>query len=259
MNIIMLNPAKQNSVTDDIVRQIERAIVNHRLSPGDRIQTERELQKTFQASRGAVREALSILRQKGLIETRRGGKGGAYVKQVGVDQVSEGLAFLIKYRKVDFQELAEFRVALEGLAAGLAAERAAAVDIACFQDTLAEMGNNMELGEARLHEFYACERKMHEQLAKMSGNTLIEWTLKTIHMNLDAYAELHMWDQNGPWQLYSEWVEILKAINNREGVMVTSLVRSHVVRSNQILIEGARRRGMSDKELRKLILREAGT
>ncbi len=251
----MLVPAKQNSVTEDIARQIERAIVSHRLSPGDRIQTERELQKTFQASRGAVREALSILRQKGLIEIRRGGKGGAYVKQVGVDQVSEGLAFLIKYRKVDFQELAEFRVALEGLAAGLAVERAAPEDLAELKSLLGELDRNRAKGEARLVEFYAVERKMHELLAKMSGNTLIEWTLKTIHMNLDAYAELHFWEEDGPRQLYGEWSGIVTALENREGVMVTSLVRSHVVRSNQVLQEGARRLGLTVKDLGRLILK----
>ncbi len=251
----MLVPVKQNRVTEDIVRQIERAIVSHRLTPGDRIQTERELQKTFQASRGAVREALSILRQKGMIEIRRGGKGGAYVKQVGIDQVSEGLAFLIKYRKVAFQELAEFRVALEGLAAGLAVERAAPEDIAGLKSLLEEMKLNMEAGEASLMEFYSCERKMHELLAKMSGNTLIEWTLQTIHLNLDAYAELHLWEKNGPRQLYGEWSEIVKAIQNGEGVMVTSLVRSHVVRSNQVLKEGARRFGLSSKDLGRMILK----
>ena len=255
MNIIMLVPAKQNSVTEDIVRQIERTIVSHRLDPGDRIQTERELQKTFQASRGAVREALSILRQKGLIEIRRGGKGGAYVKQVGIDQVSEGLAFLIKYRKVSFQELAEFRLALEGLAGGLAVERAVPQDITEMKAVLEEMARNMEAGADCLKEFYACERRMHELLARMSGNTLIQWTLQTIHMNLDAYAELHLWEKEGPSKLYSEWFEIVKAIQNGEGVMVTSLVRSHLVRSNQVLQEGARRFGLSPKDLNRLILK----
>jgi GntR family transcriptional regulator, transcriptional repressor for pyruvate dehydrogenase complex len=254
----MFTPVKQNNVTEGIVQQVEQAIVSHRLNPGDRLLTERGLHEIFEASRGAVREALSILRQKGLIEIRRGGKGGAYVKQVGVDQVSEGLAFLIKYRMADFQELAEFRVSLEGLAAGLAAERATPEDIGAMKSTLEEMTQYMEAGEARLDEFYGLEKKMHEFLATMSRNTLIQWTLMTLHMNMGGYTQLYFWDNNGAQQLCRDWSEIVKAIESREGVMVTALVKSHIVRSNQVLKEGAQRLGLTSKELGRLILKGSG-
>ncbi len=252
---MILNPAKQSRITENMVHQIEQAIIHHRLKPCERIQTERELQNTFQVSRGAVREALSILRQKGLIETRRGGKGGTFVKKVGVDHASEGLAFLIKYRQIAFQELAEFREAVEGLAAMLAVERAAPEDIDELKEVLKEMGAYLKEGGANGGGFYKCERKMHEILAKMSGNTVIEWILKTIHMNLDAYAELIFWDENGPREFYNDWSEIVKAIENGQGVMINSLIRSHIIRSNQSLKEGARRLGLKTQDISKYIFR----
>ena len=142
--ITMLKPAKQKRIAEDIARQLEQAIINHRLKPGDKIQTEREMQKTFQSSRGTIREALGLLRQKGLIETRRGIQGGAYVKAIGVEHASEGLAFLIKYRKVSFQQLAEFREAVESLAASLSVERVTPKDIEELKFLLKEMASCIE-------------------------------------------------------------------------------------------------------------------
>ena len=254
--MMIINPVKHNCVTDDIVHRIESAIVNHRLKPGERLQTERELQDTMRASRGAVREALSILRQKGLIETRRGGKGGAYVKKIGVEHVSEGLAFLIKYRGVDLQELAEFRINLEGLAAGLAAERATSQDMAAMKSILDDMDRRMGKGEESLLEFYAIEMEMHQLLAEMSGNTLVEWSLKTIHLNLAACTELYLWDKNGPENHRRDWDEVAEAIQRQKGIKARSLIESHILRSNRVLAEGARRLGLIGGELGGVMFKE---
>ena len=252
---MIFKPAKQSGVTDDIVRQIEQSIVTHRLKPGDKIQTEREMQNTFQASRGTVREALSVLRQKGLIEIRRGGKGGIFIKKVGIDHVIDGLALLIKYRRVAFGELFEFREAVEELAGSLAVERASSEDIEELQIVLNEMKTHFKKDNVRWNEFYQCERKMHEILARISGNTIIEIILKTIHINLDAYAELVFWDDRGPQDAFNDWCEIVKAIKARQGVRVKSLISSHIVKSNQALEEGARRSGIITKNLREFVLR----
>jgi len=150
----MFTPAKQGRVSQEIVDQVERAIISQRLKPGDRLPTERELQEKLQTSRGTVREALGILKHKGLVEIRRGGKGGAYVREVGVDQVSESLAFLIKHRRVSFKELAEFRICAEGTAAGLACERATPEEIEDFNEALARGEEILNVENPDLEQFY---------------------------------------------------------------------------------------------------------
>lgn len=56
--------------------QIEAAILDKVFKAGDRLPSERELQEAFQTSRGSVREALRTLRQKGLLDAKKGAKGG---------------------------------------------------------------------------------------------------------------------------------------------------------------------------------------
>ena len=240
----MFTPAKQGRVSEEIVEQIEQAIISKRLKTGDRLPTERQLQEAFKTSRGTIREALGILKHKGLVEIKRGGKGGAYVLELSVDQVSESLAFLIKHRRVSFKELAEFRISAEGTAAGLAAERATPQEIEELKAALSEGDLYLQADPPDLEQFYRWEREMHQRLAKLSKNSIIQWVMRTIHLNLDAYVDLAYWDHMAPEEAMGEWREICEAIENGEAFRVSALVRSHLIRYNRILKEGAKIKGL---------------
>jgi len=54
---------------EQIVQQIEESIHEGRLKVGDQLPTERELAQQFGVSRTAVREAVKILTEKGLVES----------------------------------------------------------------------------------------------------------------------------------------------------------------------------------------------
>ena len=250
----MFTPARQGRVSEDIVDQIEHAIISKRLRTGDRLPTERQLQEAFQTSRGTVREALGILKHKGLVDIKRGGKGGAYVQEMSVDQVSESLAFLIKHRRVSFKELAEFRISAEGTAAGLAAERATPQEITELKNALAEGNRYLKEEPPDLESFYRWEREMHQCLAKLSKNTIIQWVMRTIHLNLDAYVDLAYWDQMAPDEAMAEWREICESIEKGEAFQVSALVRSHLIRYNRILKEGAKIKGLLSSEEDDLFL-----
>ena len=68
----MYTPVQSIKVFEQIADQIEKRILNGELRSGDRLPTERDLAEQFHASRTAVREAMKILAQKGLVEMRPG-------------------------------------------------------------------------------------------------------------------------------------------------------------------------------------------
>ena len=72
----MFRAAKQSRIFQDIVDQIQEAILDGRFKAGDMLPSERELKEMFQTSRGTLREALRVLEQKGLIEIKLGVGGG---------------------------------------------------------------------------------------------------------------------------------------------------------------------------------------
>src|SRR6185369_12119028 len=96
----MFHKVKQNRVFQDVVEQIQEAIVSGKLAAGSLLPAERELKERFEVSRGTLREALRVLEQKGLIQIKTGVSGGPIVKGVGTEQMSESLAPLIRYQKV---------------------------------------------------------------------------------------------------------------------------------------------------------------
>ncbi len=57
---------------EQIVQQIEEAIVTGALKTGDRLPPERDLAQTFGVNRAAVRKAVKALREKGLVEAFSG-------------------------------------------------------------------------------------------------------------------------------------------------------------------------------------------
>ncbi|MCP4669772.1 MAG: FadR family transcriptional regulator, partial [Desulfobacula sp.] len=110
----MFKKAKQNRVFQDVVDQIQNAILNGELAPGSKLPPERALKDMFDTSRGTLREALRVLEQKGLIEIKLGVAGGAIVKRIDTEPIAESLALLIRSGKVSLKHLSEFRILIEG-------------------------------------------------------------------------------------------------------------------------------------------------
>ena len=65
-------PVKQRRAFEDIIVQVENAILEGRLRVGDRLPPERELAEIFNVSRASVREALRVLEAFGVLSARRG-------------------------------------------------------------------------------------------------------------------------------------------------------------------------------------------
>ena len=63
---------EQRRTFEQILLQIEEAIISGGLKPGDRLPPERDLAQTFGVSRASVREALRVLEMFGVIVARRG-------------------------------------------------------------------------------------------------------------------------------------------------------------------------------------------
>jgi GntR family transcriptional regulator len=64
-----------------IVSQVEQAIADGRLAPGDRLPPERELAAEHGVSRMTVRQALQTLESRGLLRRSIGRSGGSFVAQ----------------------------------------------------------------------------------------------------------------------------------------------------------------------------------
>ena len=227
----LFRPAKQNRIFEDVVEQIQEAILSGQLKAGDRLPPERELRETLQTSRSTIREALRVLEQKGLIEIRLGTGGGAMVKAVSSETITESLALLIASRSISIEHLYEFRERVEGDVAALATERCTAEHIASLRQLLKEAHTEIQRGPEAVREFLSLDREIHYNLSKITGNPIYIIILKTVHDNIHRYFDQFLaMDQKRLDENYNDLVQIVDSLEKGDGEHARELAQTHVRR-----------------------------
>jgi len=98
--------------TEVIGEAVKEYIARHGLSPGDRLPQEPELIEALDASKGTIREALRGLEAQGLIQTRTGPGGGAFISEVSDDRAMELLGNYFFFKPPTIHDIYETRKAL---------------------------------------------------------------------------------------------------------------------------------------------------
>jgi DNA-binding FadR family transcriptional regulator len=104
---------KRQKLSDLIVEEVKRSIVTDQLKPGDRLPPERALMERFECSKGTAREALKALEVEGLVVTRTGPNGGAYLAAVSTEPASRALRNYLHFNHVDGEQVYQLRKIIE--------------------------------------------------------------------------------------------------------------------------------------------------
>lgn len=228
--LLSSRPANVNLV-GSIVEQIETVIIEQKLNPGDKLPPSRELQKLLGTSQGTLREAIGVLKQKGLVEPKAGRKGGLYVRAVSSDAIGESLSLLIRQRQVSLKHLAVFRSSLEVSAASLATIEAKKKDISHLNVLMKNAKVHLAKGISEWNAFYKVEDQMHHLLARMTKNPLFESVLITVYRNNPGYnSELIPVALENMEDTYADWLEMIDAIKNRRPDKAGWIMTKHIQR-----------------------------
>lgn len=219
----MFTPVRQPRASGEIVVQIERAIFDGELHPGDRLQSERELAEQFSVSRITVRDALRVLEARGLVRVKVGASGGAFVTETNVDQVAESISTMILLKRMSLSELVEARTVVETATAELAAQRADAATV----DLLAQM---VERGRRVVREHLPhteASMDFHVALAEASKNELLSATVRA-YRDLLMQPLRDMRDVRSARATQKAHEEILEAIRAHDPDATRKLVLVHL-------------------------------
>jgi len=232
----MFQAAKQTKVFQNVVTQIEEAILDGRLKTGDTLPSERQLKEMFSISRGTLREALRVLEQKGLIEIKLGVGGGSVVRDVNADQISESLGLLIRSQNVSLNHLAEFREDVEGIVAARAAARRRKKDIAGLKALLAKAFKCIDGGTLQRDAFIEIDKQIHMKLAQVAQNPIYLSVLHSIHNNIHRYYDRFLsMEERELQENYQDLCDLVQAVENGQSDQARRLARSHVHRFNQYM------------------------
>lgn len=112
---------------------------------GDYLLAERLLIERFEVSRPTLREALRVLESEGLVEIRRGVRGGAVVREPAIEDLARHFGIFLQLRNVTYEDTFVVRTIVEPAAARMSAERiAGGTDPAPLTEALAREAEALE-------------------------------------------------------------------------------------------------------------------
>ena len=182
-----MSEEKKVSASESIFHYFKEKIKSGELQPGDRLPSERTLQKQLGVSRFSLREGLARLNAIGVIDTQHG-KTTRVSQGVNTDSLKN--VFLPMQANTDTQsrgDLYEARMVLETELAGLAAQRRTEKDLLGFRE-------NLQTAEAALDNekiFGSLDLDFHKRIAEAARNRFFEQMHAVIRDQLGPVMKLH--------------------------------------------------------------------
>ena len=220
------------TLTERLHDQLRQEIVEGLIPAGSKL-SEPELARRFGISRGPLREVIRRLEAGHLVELKA--NVGARVVALSPDQLIE--IYLV-------------REALEGMAARLAAEHMSQADTDKLRGLLASHENQVEQLEGR--EGWAYFQKegdldFHYRIVKGSGNRrLCRLLCNDLYHLVRMYRFQFGMSSPRAKPAYSEHLQIVDAIEARDGEQAEMLMRFHIRASRRNVERQLMEQGLSD-------------
>ncbi|NDZ18935.1 FadR family transcriptional regulator [Variovorax sp. WS11] len=217
----MTNEARLfDSISDDIRSRVARG----ELKPGQKLRSERDLAEHYGVSRSGVREALRGLERGGVIELRKGPKGGTFIRGADPALVTQSLNDVISLGAVSIASLTESRTIVMTAVTRLACERGTDADFdrldasITLTEQLAKAGD-LEGRRIQLLSFYRL-------LGETTGNEVLVILVSSL---TDLVLKLMSQYDVGPWPTTSQTHrKIVGCLRRRSGDEAVALMAGHL-------------------------------
>lgn len=219
---------------------IKQWIAEHGMQPGDRLPQEPDLIKTFKVSKGTIREALKVLETQGLIQTKTGPGGGAFITEMPAGRARALLANHFFFKDLSITDIYEMRQALEP---ELAAELAGHLDEAA----ISELENTMVVYDhppATIEEEKRqriAELEFHERLAAYSNNPLRAFECGFLVSLLKDLAVCQRIYQRPNPKLRESGLSyqerLIEALRARDAEAARAIMKAHMISAQRLMEE----------------------
>jgi GntR family transcriptional repressor for pyruvate dehydrogenase complex len=183
----MVRTVTSLTLTQAVAEHLRNLIHRGEVGPGDRLPAERELAEQLGVARISLREALKILQGDGYVQVRRGALGGTYVTEL--QQPAERWRARMKTQSGEFDDMIDFRIALETDAARLAAIRREPSDLVDLRAAIEKLGQVDSRAAFRL-----TDSQFHGGLARAARNVRLENAIQSARGELFSPHDLLPYD-----------------------------------------------------------------
>lgn len=244
MDTAAMHALPPSDTVDGLVSRSAVAAVMHRLldvfmsgevSPGDRLESERQLATRLGVGRSALREALGALEVLGVVSVRPG--SGTYLRGGASELVQQTLSWGLLLSKSRTRDLIEVRHGLELQCARLACGRITEEELARLEGHIDVMRHH----EGRHDRFVQADMLFHETVDAASGNPVLIDLVQSVRALIRVWVERALDQSDLAHQTVLEHEAVLAALRDRDVEAVTRAVDVHM--------ESARRRLLTKIEI----------
>ncbi len=227
-------PVRDRTLSDRAYETILAMIVNGEIPVGAKLPTEHVLSEQLEVSRPVLRQALKQLREDEVIVSRQG--SGSFVRRRPDGAV---LDFAPVGSIADIQRTFEFRAAVEGEAAYLAAKRWSEADMARMTAALDELDRCVRTGELGVE----ADEEFHAAICAASDNQYFVAARNSMRANIltgmNLTRNLSLTKPQDRLQLVQkEHYAIFDAIERRDAEAARLAMHSHVDNARKRVFEG---------------------
>jgi DNA-binding FadR family transcriptional regulator len=167
--------------TDAVVQRISAAIGLGVMVDGEQLPPELDLAGQLGVSTVTLREALAVLRNEGLVYTKRGRGGGSFVKASADVVQSNSLTRLQQLSVEELRDIGDEHFAVSGAAAALAARRSLTADVTRLRALVTRMRETADPFECR-----RADSRFHIEVAVSSQSSRLTRTEVGLQAELSA-------------------------------------------------------------------------
>lgn len=211
---------KRISVVQQAATNIESNISQKIWTVGTRLPSQNDLAKLLNISRASLREALSIIESKGLIQIQPG--KGVYVTRSEIQQETDW-----PFKKYSIEEVFEIRHELEGFAASMAAKEATDKEI----EKLAMCIEQAEQAaiEGDLLTVQICDKEFHTQIINIAKNHLLNEIVKQFRQPVKKSQSPPHGDYAMMAPTLKEHAAIFNAIALKHSKLAKEAMQTHIM------------------------------
>jgi GntR family transcriptional repressor for pyruvate dehydrogenase complex len=212
-----------------VAEQIRRQIFLGLVPAGAALPPERELATMFGVGRMTVQLAIGLLEADRLVETRRGRRGGSFVRAPHNDDRAMDQRLVEVRRRADqIEQVLTYRLIVEPAAAGLAATEHTETELGEIRDAAGR--TERATTDA---EFMASDTQVHLAIARASHNRFLVEAIERIR--LDLHSALALLPESDLWHKVSnqEHSGIIDAVAARDAKRANRLMHKHAERANE--------------------------
>lgn len=229
---------RAKSVSSRIIEQVWDALFRGELNSGDRLGSEVELAQKLGVSRVPVRDAFRTLEALGIVAIKVGAHGGAFIAGGDPKRFADALAVQLKLVGISIEEMFDSQIAIETMAAELAAQRATKADLKRLRTLLDELRDMAQrpMNKTAKIKFTEVSMGFHEALVDAAHNRALAAQFKALRIVMEPIYLRRTTDAVAR-RVVASHEDLVDSIdrNDAEGARALMRKRLEVIRAHQLM------------------------